>query len=954
MLTVSLAGLCLPPAQAQKTTAKAPASAASKPSTKRYDLSTVSGLTAFVAEKRRTARKGKDGKPKGTGIYEEMLARLKERAYPNQTMDVLAIQRGIAHRDQMQPATISGASTAVAAAGAVVTGARGLSLRGGGNGLGGTSATGNWEFIGPKNLTVPYTTYYGPSNSSLTGRVSGIAFHPADPLTIYIATPIAGIHKTTDGGKTWAAIGDSFPIPFTSCVAVDFNDPNVIYAGLGDHDYGMDTNGWWFGGGYNARQFGGVMRSGDGGRTWAKVLPSVAGSDVNSIVSIPNTPGVVLAASSGSTGGIYRSADYGQTWTKASSAFSNAEDIELGAVDGTGKRSCYVVANGSSIYRSTDLGITWAQITGVPTSGTLRIAASAVDANVLYVSGTGDRTIRKGTRNTTTGAWTWTDITGNFPHNYGPGTNSNWSQVPYDYHLEVAPVSLAGGATQDVLYLGLITIAASVGANGTWIDIGRTGSSNARTHNDQHSFASFPGNPAIMAFGNDGGIYGMTLDTTSASPTVNSWGISPRWNDNIGLTAFHNADFHPTNPSIMLGGAQDNATPASLGNLTSWANPGAGDGFGSAINPSNPAIQFLTVQYGDVARTGNSWASQTYITPAYSGESPGFFTWVGIDPTAPGHFYLGTQYLWRYNETTKAWQGHLGNTQLSNDQIRAITVAPSDTNRLYVGSTDGKFWISTNQGATWTQRFGLPNRSYTNIWVNPTNPDHLRVAVGGTGTPHLYESKNGGLSFTSISGSGVTGLPDVPTNAVTADASSIWVGNDLGVFYSSDGGQTWLNATQPLGLPNCEVSTLKLVPGTSYVMAATYGRGMWRIPVTVDSNWVAKKPGVVVATTATLSGPAASPKVAVTLKNTGELGVGNVMVTNARLLIGAGPNTPPVSLPIAVGTLAGNASQGVTLSFPATNQASGTKGTFKVSGTYVRISDNTQQSFTATFTVFLP
>jgi hypothetical protein len=49
------------------------------------------------------------------------------------------------------------------------------------------------------------------------------------------------------------------------------------------------------------------------------------------------------------------------------------------------------------------------------------------------------------------------------------------------------------------------------------------------------------------------------------------------------------------------------------------------------------------------------------------------------------------------------------------------------------------------------------------------------------------------------------------------------------MFYTLVGGVTWRNGTAPLGLPNVQINTLKVVPGTGYLMAATYGRGMWRI-----------------------------------------------------------------------------------------------------------------------------
>ena len=97
-----------------------------------------------------------------------------------------------------------------------------------------------------------------------------------------------------------------------------------------------------------------------------------------------------------------------------------------------------------------------------------------------------------------------------------------------------------------------------------------------------------------------------------------------------------------------------------------------------------------------------------------------------------------------------------------------------------------------------------------------------------------------------MSGSGATGLPDVPLNAIVRDIDSpenTWfVATDIGVFYTSDSGGTWGNATAPLGLPNAQVNDLKAVPLTRSLYAATYGRGLWKISF---SNGVANLSGTV-------------------------------------------------------------------------------------------------------------
>ncbi|HRF60668.1 MAG TPA: hypothetical protein PLH94_12255 [Fimbriimonadaceae bacterium] len=62
----------------------------------------------------------------------------------------------------------------------------------------------------------------------------------------------------------------------------------------------------------------------------------------------------------------------------------------------------------------------------------------------------------------------------------------------------------------------------------------------------------------------------------------------------------------------------------------------------------------------------------------------------------------------------------------------------------------------------------------------------------------------------------------------------VYAGGDLGAFYTNDvagGVVAWQNATQGLKLPNVQVNDMEHVPATGFLNAATFGRGMWRVPI---------------------------------------------------------------------------------------------------------------------------
>jgi hypothetical protein len=77
-------------------------------------------------------------------------------------------------------------------------------------------------------------------------------------------------------------------------------------------------------------------------------------------------------------------------------------------------------------------------------------------------------------------------------------------------------------------------------------------------------------------------------------------------------------------------------------------------------------------------------------------------------------------------------------------------------------------------------------------------------------------------------------LPDVPANSVAVDPdtpATLYVGTDVGVFFSTDDGTTW--AELGTGLPNAPAVKVKIFTsgGVRKLRAATYGRGLWQLDI---------------------------------------------------------------------------------------------------------------------------
>lgn len=236
---------------------------------------------------------------------------------------------------------------------------------------------------------------------------------------------------SNDGGKTFAAARSGLPdyLPtantmwgrsYARALAVDPNDPNVVYVGL-DGDPTPGKSG------------GGVFKSTDGGKTFAQ-LPGQPGSRrmFFGLAVDPTNSKRIYWSGCGDKGGLYRSDDGGESWEHVFSQESWIFNLHVSAY-GT------VYALGKKAYRSTDHGKTWQPLAGLPgnTQGTIvGFETHPTDKNTLWAaSATWGNSAPAGTGvfKTTDGGKTWTDITGDLPYRrplvlrFNAATNELWA-----------------------------------------------------------------------------------------------------------------------------------------------------------------------------------------------------------------------------------------------------------------------------------------------------------------------------------------------------------------------------------------------------------------------------------------------------------------------------------------------------------------------------------------------
>ncbi|MEQ1822804.1 MAG: SdrD B-like domain-containing protein [Fimbriimonadaceae bacterium] len=651
---------------------------------------------------------------------------------------------------------------------------------------------GVWTNIGPFNMDTPYRTYYGVP--PLSGRKTGSAVAPSNTNIIYVSGG-GGIYKSTDAGTTWAHKSDGWTVLGASAVAVDPTDPNIVYAGTGDLFFGI--------GGF------GFMRSTDGGNTWTNTGTAQFGTGIITSVKVdPSDSNVLIAVTANSNRGIYRSTDKGQNWTQVLSLGTSLLEVEASANDGSGI-TWWACGRGTSFQRSTD-GINWTALAypSATTESASEIACSKLNRNTVYFLSTATEAIYK----TTDGGSNWSNVKNNFPNgNASIGANYNWSQKTYDYFIGCSAV---GG--QDIVYVGLITVAASANGGATWSDIALTYTNSAKAHNDQHSFSNHPTDPTKTLIGSDGGIWLSTHDagTNTATFTPLNGGLSDEM--------FYAIALHPTDMTRVMGGTQDNATPASRGNLAIWDNLYAGDGCWCDFNRVNPGIHYTSSQGGSVYRyDSDNDPSPTGISPGWSAA---FVAPLIVAGDGTELFAATTSNLQKYNGSGTSWTQSAQNV---GSTVTYLAAAPSNGSVIYTGASNGQVWRTADEGVTFN-RIDSSFGAIGAICVDRSNPNRVWVSHGNGNTlVRCDDTTVATPTWTAIG----TGLPGVSINAIAQDPNfpnTIYVGNDVGCFYTTNGGSTWANMTTA-GLPNAQISDLEINAAGTELYAGTYGRGIWKV-----------------------------------------------------------------------------------------------------------------------------
>ncbi|GIH03034.1 hypothetical protein Rhe02_11010 [Rhizocola hellebori] len=672
---------------------------------------------------------------------------------------------------------------------------------------GGFAAQAAWTSLGPTNVG---------------GRVTDIVVDPVRSNTVYAGAASGGVWKSTNGGTSFSY---SWNITLPQSVgALAISPAGVLYAGTGEGNPG---------GGSVSFPGNGIYRSSDGGVTWT-LLGLTGTNRIGRIVIDPADANRIFVAAAGNlfvpggARGLYRSTDAGATWQLVlAGANSTTGAIDL-AISTT---SVYVSmwdhvrtpgtrvygGVGSGIYRSTDGGATWARLAGgLPASssnlGRMGIAVSKSTPTRLYAIAANTSGNFLGMWTSTNSGTSWTALT-----NTGPVSSSQSTFGWWFGRIFVDPVSSSH------LWVPGVPMVESTNSGSSWT------SNSSSFHADQHAVGFDPLVANRVFIGNDGGIYRSTANGSLSG----SWTKTT----NLANMQFYTVAVSKQDISRISGGLQDNGSRRSWSN---WGSYWGGDGLQNLIDPTNQNKVYACSQNGSCGRSTNGGTSMSNFGSTTSSRRA-WLTPVTFDPTNPAIMYYGGERLNRSTNSAQTWaaispdlsRGSSGSSTFNT--ISTIGVAPSNGAVIYVGTDDGRMWITRNTGGSWTEiTAGLPTRFMTRVTVDPTDANLAYVTVSGYTAgdiaPHVFRTTNGGTSWQDISGN----LPNAPVNDIVYNPQNrtvLFVATDVGVFTSSDTGVTW--TTAGTGLPNVPVLDLDTTvsAGVTQLTAATYGLGMYRVAV---------------------------------------------------------------------------------------------------------------------------
>jgi len=682
-----------------------------------------------------------------------------------------------------------------------------------------------------------------------------------DGQTIYVGTGEAnnqrtsysgtGVYKSTDAGKTWSFAGlpESHHI---NRIIIDPKNENVIYAAVMGHLYSQNSER-------------GLYKSTDGGKTWVSMLSVDEWTGCTDVQLNPKNSNVVLAAmyfrdrrawnflESGPGSGVHRSEDGGKTW-KPIPTLPSGESCGRVGLSWAKSNEKVVYAMVENPGKDGDWGD---EDERVPT-GRLTVRRFAMLTEEVFTDidmealktfwttyGPNTSKIEDVVKDVKDKKMTMADVRALIekrnPQAFSPGQNDDEIYKSVDGGKTFTRLRKLGGVggyyfdrafvnpmDENDIWLCATPVLRSTDGGQTWKN-GADGS----VHVDYHAVYFDPRAKGTVWVGNDGGAYVSRNNGKSWSHIENL---------SVGQTTTLAVD--NATPYNIYTGLQDNGTMkgpstyiAGVSNPNLWEDIGGGDGSAIAIDPREDGLVFIASQFGaHQARNLKTNAGYSARPRAPQGETQRA-NWISpiiLSPHHPDLVYVGFNRLYRsfdrgrtYKPISPDLTRNRPNGDVPHSTIKDLSESPLKFGLIYCGADDGRMTMTSDGGNTWTDiPTPQPEKWISRVVASKFDEGTVYVSQSGyredDWSAYLWKSTDYGKTWTSIAGN----LPAETINVVREDPKNkniLYVGTDMGVFITFDGGATW--ETLHGGLSHIPVHDLVIQERENDLVIATHARG---------------------------------------------------------------------------------------------------------------------------------
>lgn len=693
----------------------------------------------------------------------------------------------------------------------------------------------------------PYALEWIPIGPTInSARADAIQVDPTNPGTMYLAFGSGNLWKTTNNGLTWKAIFEEQAALGIGDIALAPSNPNILYVGTGEslkkpRNFTMPGTG--------------IYRSDDAGETW-KHIGLNDSWHIGEIAVHPTNPDIVVVAvlghfwSDNKNRGVYRTENGGKSWQQVLyiDEQTGANDIVIAPSDpnimyaSMWQHSPEISGKNSAVYKSTDVGKSWKKAhKGMPVDenvGRIGLAVSYTNPDKVYALM--DHRNRKEGQGT---AKIFRSLNGG---NSWKKTHKNEQMFLSVIGWYFTDIYVNPQDDEEIFGLG-VRLAHSTDGGKTIDFIGGDvyhlfPSAADPLHLDHCELWINPTNPNHIALANDGGLY-------------TSYDKGENWmhHNNIPSGEFYNIVLSKTDPYMIYGGVQDDATVYGPSReydpryhkdwkylwVDAWSG---GDGCVTCVDPEDPNTVYFSMQNGAARRrdmkTGESVSIRPQLPEGHEGTAN--FNFVApyfISPHNHNTLYHGGNYVFKSEDRGDTWQVISEDLSISSDPAKASTAAGAliesemKTGLLYMGTDKGAFWVSKDDGKTWEENStGLPNNYIRSIAPSRFKESRVYITLSGMNyddfSNYIYVSENYGKSWKSLSGN----LPDEVANVILEDPKDenlIYAGLYRGVYMSTDRGQSW--SLLGKNMPAVSVADLAIDEKTMDLVVGTHGRGIYKV-----------------------------------------------------------------------------------------------------------------------------